>query len=510
MVKLILFNIQKLKSISKSATFLNQINTINPDIIALTEYDITTESTTKEQILKMFENKNFRPVNTIEESRVQIFVNHTTYNQIIDTSIIQKSFQRPHNRYITDLKLTFDDTEIHICLAYAPASSHTSNFSNLTTITKEDFYYHFNTNIKSINLTNPIFLGDWNTPPNHTFNHTMGDLDCIDATSRTPTKYQYLPTNFSTGENRRLDRFYIHENLLHHHSIKYKLLQKQPYSTHLPIMLTIRPKSRRKKHSSNQHSPSFPTSLYSNRKSPFPHHLTKHPDLIKFIFQPTPIWEDNLILSMNHYIWCIQHRLSKVKRLSRLLPSEHQSTRENLYSNLKASHNSNPLCITYQQLNKRFKNFLNETTFSKLTMEKSHKLFDSLFNNNSITSLTDTEILFNSIFSNFIAPQLLDSEIQNLNAKFEETEIFNNLKALHQKGPSSPGPDGITYAAWFHSWEYSKLHIIQFINQIHFSTSQASQTVNSQSSIFNSIIKLIPKKILILKNPIPGTSGQSL
>ena len=193
---------------------------------------------------------------------------------------------------------------------------------------------------------------------------------------------------------------------------------------------------------------------------------------------------------MNHYIWCIQHRLSKVKRLSRLLPSEHQSTRENLYSNLKAPHNSNPLCITYQQLNKRFKNFLNETTFSKLTMEKSHKLFGFLFNNNSITSLTDTENLFNSIFSNVIAPQLLDSELQNLNTKFEETEIFNNLKALHQKGPSSPGPDGITYAAWFHSWGYSKLHIIQFVNQIHFSTSQASQTVNSHSSIFNSFINL--------------------
>lgn len=137
-------------------------------------------------------------------------------------------------------------------------------------------------------------------------------------------------------------------------------------------------------------------------------------------------------------------------------------------------------------------------------MEKSHKLFGFLFNNNSITSLTDTENLFNSIFSNFIAPQLLDSELQNLNAKFEETEIFNNLKALHQKGPSSPGPDGITYAAWFHSWEYSKLHIIQFINQIHFSTSQASQTVNSHSSIFNSIIKLIPKKNFDPKEPNPG------
>ncbi|MHB9592081.1 RNA-directed DNA polymerase, partial [Enterobacter mori] len=132
-------------------------------------------------------------------------------------------------------------------------------------------------------------------------------------------------------------------------------------------------------------------------------------------------------------------------------------------------------------------------------MEKSHKLFESLFNANSTTPISQTEALFHSMFSDFIAPQVLSTEIEHLNADFSENEIYKNLKALHLKGPSSPGPDGITYAAWFHSWKHSKRHIISFINQSHFTRNHT----NLHSTVFNSLIKLIPKKNFDPKNPNP-------
>ena len=500
MPKITLFNIQKLSTPTKLNTFLHHIRYTQSDIIALTEYDVSNDIHIQSTINSILSTNNFTPLDNVPTSRVQIFVSNSFHPTISSQNTFQQHFPPPYNQYVQDFNYTFEGIPTSFILVYVPTYQQESALTHLTTITQPDFLNTFRLIFSSHTPPSPCICGDWNSADNHSITDFLARHDCLDCLTKLPHHFTFKPTNISgVGTNRRLDRFYVHTSILNFHRFKYKLLKKLPFSTHLPVLLNIRGKSRRKQRRTSAEATFFSSHTYSARPSPFPHHILEDKALMDHIFNPTPLWPDNVSLSVSYYTEMIQARLQTIKKLIRTLDFN-KPTRSSLRENLRRSHSSNPLSTTYKQLNERFKSKLKETTFSNSTIDKAYDLFSSLYTTDSSTDNSLISQIFNTTLSGFMDTSVTPSEHQQLLSPFTDDELKRNLNLLCAKGPSSPGPDGITYQAWRAAWHQACKHITAFANDSLTITGE----IKPQHNIFNSIIKLIPKTGFDPEDPNPA------
>jgi exonuclease III len=488
MPKIILYNIQKVSTLSKFTFFLNHIQRTEPDIIALTEYD--SKSTTSHQITSLLSDLDIHEIPAPLPSRVKLFTSEAFKANIITVNTIQRQFDHPYNQYVTDIQFQFEDHCPHLLLTYVPAMTHESSLTSLTTITKQAFMSYFLRTLSNITLETPIICGDWNLPENDpSLSSFFNRIECADAISKATQHAASLPTNHApNGADRRLDRFYLSHNILNFHTLKYKVLSHIQGSTHSPVMLHIRPRSRRKQRQSDDTHCSFPTSLYCHRPSPFPNRLLDDQTVINAIFESTPIWRDNPVLTMHYYIKTINLRMYKMKLLMMQLPNPHKVNER--VNRFREAHSGNPLCATYEQLNHRFKTKLAQTTFTNSVINEAHDLFSSIYQTPTEDSSNAIRNIFDRSFADYITSHISAEDQQRLHQSFTEEELFQNLQTLVKKGPSSPGPDGITYQAWYKGWEQAKGILTLFANH----TMNSEHPLTPAHSIFDTLIKLIPKK----------------
>lgn len=500
MPKIIIFNIQKLTTINKLSSFFNHIQQQDPDIIGFTEYDSPPNESLQQSITTLLQSQNFTALPSLPKSRVHIVVKSTFLSSITSQNTFRQHFPPPYNCYLQDFNFTFDGTPTSFILVYIPSFRNHLQTTTLTTITQQEFLEVFESNLRQHTPISPCFAGDWNTAPTYPIFTELALLGCKDCTTKLPPSYAKKPTNISaTGENRRLDRFYIHNDVLGFHTIKYRVLNKLPFSTHHPVMLNIRTRARRKQRNTTGENVIFSSSSYTQRQAPFPHHIIQDHELMASIFKPTPLWADNISLSFSYYSEMINSRLQKIKQMIRQV-AHYNPTREALRANYRQSHSANLLSTTYKELNKRFKSKLAQTTFSAATIDRAYDLFSSIYEKNTALETTDISNLFTASFSSHITKSLTTAECNQLIQPFQSEEILANLKLLCSKGPSSPGPDGITYQAWSEAWPYAAPHITSFANH---TLSGPTTTTLPYHNIFDSLIKLIPKKDFDPNNPNP-------
>lgn len=127
------------------------------------------------------------------------------------------------------------------------------------------------------------------------------------------------------------------------------------------------------------------------------------------------------------------------------MPTEEQKAEQ-----LKHAHNNNILSVSYQQLNKRFKQHLSQTTYSDETMEEAFLLFTEIFRGDAQTDTDEAKQIFANQFAELIEKRLSEEESTELQKPFTSEELFKNLKKLHLKGPSSPGQTELPmrYGTW--------------------------------------------------------------
>lgn len=314
MPKIVLFNIQKLTSPTKLDSFLHHIHLLQTDIIALTEYDQSQDPEVILSITHILDSSNYTALSALPHSRVQIYVSTRFYPSISSQNTFRDSFPSPHNLYIQDFNFTFEGIPSTFIVTYVPCYHYESALNSLTTITQESFFSTFKALFLERNPSSPIICGDWNTLENHPISSFLATYSILDSLTKLPRHFSFKPTNISgTGSNRRLDRFYIHTSILNFHKIKYKIMKKLPFSTHLPVFLNLKEKTRRKKRHLQTTITHFSSHIYSQRPTPFPHHIQSDSELMQYIFTPTPLWEDNPTLSFSYYTEVIQQRLKETK-----------------------------------------------------------------------------------------------------------------------------------------------------------------------------------------------------
>lgn len=131
-----------------------------------------------------------------------------------------------------------------------------------------------------------------------------------------------------------------------------------------------------------------------------------------------------------------------------------------------------------------------EITLTSNELDKAHKHFSQLFQNNHNISTTDQKESLQS-FSSYLTNRISAQEKQKLIRPFTESELYSNLQNLVSKGPSSPGIDGISYQNWLQSWPFSKTILTLLANTI------LQGNIKENDSFAKVLIKLIPKKIII-------------
>ena len=151
-------------------------------------------------------------------------------------------------------------------------------------------------------------MGDWNSAPDSLELRFLQEIGCYDVIYKAPKKLRDRPTNTNHNNNRRIDRFYIHNLILNRHQIRYKIHSKPTRSSHFPVSICIKEKARRKQHKRNSH---FPTAYYTNRNPPIPNHLLKNKEFVTLLFKPTTIWQEDPKLSFEYYTKTISERADR-------------------------------------------------------------------------------------------------------------------------------------------------------------------------------------------------------
>ncbi|OXT14627.1 hypothetical protein B9K06_25375 [Bacillus sp. OG2] len=475
-----LYNIGKISSEHKISAFFASLHHSKPQIIGLTEFDLPQSTPLRQNIIQIIENQDYFLIDAPSGSRVRLLIHNSSFNSLLHFNRLSSHLPSPYNHYITDIELIFDDQPLHICLLYIPTA-----ISNLTTITATSFFNVLRPITANFNFQQPIFMGDWNCGPGDPLLHFLKEMECYDVIQKAPRKLRDKPTNIARpgATNRRLDRFYMHKNILDRHRIRYKLYNQPTRSTHFPVSITIKERSRRKQKQRNIH---FPQQHYSLRCPPIPNYLLKDPEFTRLLFKPTTIWQDDIKLSFEFYTKTITERSKKLIKMFKEIhgnPSE-----EDLKNNLEGAHSGNFLSPTFKELNSRFTKFLDQTTFSNPTIAEATSFFRNLYSDrheadpHTIIDFIHRQFNFNLQYTLSRADQAA------LSAPFTLDEIHQTLKELVGKGPSSPGDDGITYQAWYQGWDFNKEHILSYANYLLFDASM------THSPIFDVLIKLIPKK----------------
>lgn len=482
-----LYNIGKASSPSKISSFLTSIRKSKPHIIGLTEFDLhNIPPSTARTIVKLFNDAEYNLTFSNPSSRVQIFISNSIASTIISNNRISNTLPPPFNQYVSDIEITFDKKTLHILLLYIP----TNVISSLTTISASSFFDKFIPIINNNQLQNPIFMGDWNSAPDAPELKFLKLLGCYDIISRAPKKFRNSPTNTNHINSRRIDRFYLHQQLIISHKFRYKIHEKPTSSSHFPVTLAIKARSRRKQKKRNSN---FPPQHYIQRKSPTPNHLLDNDDFIRLAFSPTPIWTDDIKLSFEYYTVTISERTKNLNHLFKL--TKDSPTEEDMSNNYKQAHGGNFLSPTFEELNKRFTKFLDQTTFNNNTISSANHFFSDLYSDKEDLEPNAITNFINNSFNYNLSNSLSTDDKTQLIKPITPLEVFQTLKLLSSKGPSSPGNDGITYKAWYKAWDYAKDHLVEFANYLLHDASY------HHSPIFDVLIKLIPKKGFNQNNP---------
>ncbi|KAG0686443.1 hypothetical protein C6P40_004087, partial [Pichia californica] len=101
--------------------------------------------------------------------------------------------------------------------------------------------------------------------------------------------------------------------------------------------LTIKETGKRKKTIKT-----FSSKYYTQRQTPFPSKFLKQPNIIKSIFEPTPIWNNNIEASFLYYVETIRQRFRTINRFWNQIPSLQLSSSEQ-FDSLNTYHSGNTL-----------------------------------------------------------------------------------------------------------------------------------------------------------------------
>ncbi|KAG0686526.1 hypothetical protein C6P40_003876, partial [Pichia californica] len=188
--------------------------------------------------------------------------------------------------------------------------------------------------------------------------------------------------------------------------------------------------------------------------------LLQYPNVIKYIFHPTPIWDNNPQLTYDFYIYSIHQR---IRQLHPLIIQLRKLSQKQLSHNLQDPefHNDlNNLSKNYKKLRLRFaKHKSNDIHLTQDQTTESILQYQELFNHSSIMSDPVISSKFKA-FTNNINDYLNPQEQQHLTKDFTSKEIYTHLSKLISNGYSSPGYDALTYQAWFKSWSYTNEMIL--------------------------------------------------
>lgn len=491
-LKIISFNIQKIRTITKFSHFWNSIKQRNYHIISLTETDLNSNKLIK-NISTFVQKQDYTliPLN-ITKRTILIFSNQLKLITIHPISTFLPPSSNSHY-FIEDASFTYQKFSFTIASIYGPV--HKSLTKNKPPIYKYEFYDELISAIKNFTSSESkhklILTGDWNILPMDNSNiskedfkihSSLFDLNLLDLFLIGDNKKKHQNyTNHHYKTKNRLDRFHISINITTTYHTSYRVFPKYSFSTHHPIQMII---STSPPANSKKLSPSF----YIKKNLKIPSDFHNHPRLINYIFEPTPVWTNNLPLSYDYYLHTIHSRILQLIPIYKVWKKSTSPKNLHPLQDPQYLNDLSNVSENFQKLRLRFaKPNKTEIQLSHQQTEEAIKFYQNLFQK----STTPDNPNFYTTFTNFtrnINEKLTHEEKIILTKDFTENELHYQLSTLVSKGYSSPGKDSICYKDWFIAWKQANPLITQLANYI------LKGKLKENSSITTVLIKLIPKK----------------